>query len=83
MSVCHPPLSFSQLSVGSKAKVVGYHLGSQVLRHKLLSMGLTPGVEFELIRVAPMGCPVQIQVRGYDLSLRKDETALLKIEKVL
>jgi Fe2+ transport system protein FeoA len=82
MSVCHRSLTFSQLSIGAKARVVGYHKGSQGLRHKLLSMGLTPGVEFKLIRVAPMGCPIQIEVRGYDLSLRKDETSLLQIELI-
>ena len=43
-------------------------------------MGLTPGTEFEVTRTAPLGDPVEIRVRGFDLSLRKDEAAILKIE---
>lgn len=74
--------SVSDLTTGCRAKIVGYKPGSPTLRHKLLAMGLTPGVQFEVVRVAPMGCPIQLSVRGYDLSLRRDETALLQIESV-
>jgi ferrous iron transport protein A len=43
-------------------------------------MGLTPGTELRVTRVAPMGDPVEIQVRGFRLSLRKDEAAALQVE---
>jgi ferrous iron transport protein A len=47
---------------------------------RLLEMGLTPGVEFELIGVAPLGDPMEIAIRGYRLSLRKSEAARVTIE---
>jgi ferrous iron transport protein A len=45
-------------------------------------MGLTPGTEFTVIRFAPLGDPVEIQVRGFALSLRKDEATALLVEKI-
>ena len=45
-------------------------------------MGLTPGTEFTVIRVAPLGDPVEIQVRGFHLSLRKQEADTLIIEEI-
>ncbi len=51
-------------------------------KKKLLAMGLTPGTEFTVTRVAPLGDPVEILVRGFKLSLRKDEAAALVIEKL-
>ena len=60
----------------------GYEPGSRGYRRKLLAMGLTPGTGFSVTRVAPMGDPVEIRVRGFKLSLRKDEAAALKVEIV-
>lgn len=45
-------------------------------------MGLTPGIEIGIARVAPMGDPVEIKVRGFSLSLRKEEAAALDVEKL-
>ncbi|TCV78172.1 FeoA-like protein [Methylomonas methanica] len=45
-------------------------------------MGLTPGTEFTITRFAPMGDPVEIKIRGFSLSLRKNEASVLLIEKV-
>jgi len=61
--------------------VVGFGEGGKAYRKKLLSMGLTPGAEFSVTRYAPMGDPVEIQVRGYSLSLRKEEAEALLIER--
>ena len=47
--------------------------GDGALRHHLLDMGLTPGTEITLQKIAPMGDPIQIEVRGYELTLRLDE----------
>lgn len=47
---------------------------------RLLEMGLTPGVEFELLGIAPLGDPIEIEIRGYRLSLRKSEAARVTIE---
>ena len=45
-------------------------------------MGLTPGTEFSVTRLAPLGDPVEINVRGYAVSLRKDEAQLLRVERL-
>lgn len=71
----------TDLKVGSKAKIVSFVKGNKVYRQKLLTMGLTPGTEFTLTRLAPMGDPVEISIRGFALSLRKDEAAMLIIEE--
>lgn len=77
-------LSIQDLKVGDAARVQGFdkaNPGSRAYRQKLLAMGLTPGVEFVVTRVAPMGDPVEIRVRGFSLSLRKDEAAALIVER--
>ena len=69
------------LVIGDTGRVLGFGEGSKAYRKKLLSMGLTPGVEFSVTRYAPMGDPVEIQVRGFSLTLRKDEAAALLVER--
>ncbi len=73
--------NLKDLAVGDTGRVVGFDEGSKAYRRKLLSMGLTPGVEFSVTRYAPMGDPVEIRVRGFSLSLRKDEAAALRVER--
>ncbi len=75
-------LNLGDMSIGEKAKVIGLQKGNKGYRKKLLAMGLTPGTEFSIIRFAPMGDPVEISVRGFALSLRRDEAAALLIERV-
>jgi ferrous iron transport protein A len=70
-----------ELAVGDRGEVVGYESAGRSYRKKLLSMGLTRGARFEVTRVAPMGDPVEIMVRGYRLSLRKAEADSLKVER--
>ena len=72
----------SELSVGETARIVGFAEAGKGYRRKLLTMGLTPGAEIGITRVAPMGDPVEIRVRGSSLSLRKDEAASLSVERV-
>jgi len=75
-------MTLKDLQVGDRAKVTGYHEGGSAYRRKLLSMGLTPGAEFSVTRVAPLGDPVEIRVRGFALTLRRDEAASLGVEKL-
>lgn len=75
-------ISIGQLKVGDRARVCGFGPTGAAYRRKLLAMGLTPGTEFSLTRVAPMGDPVEIRVRGYALTLRKGEAAALTVEKL-
>ena len=64
-----------------KYRLIGYKENKPV-RKKLLAFGLTPGVELEVIRVAPLGDPIEIKVRSYALSLRKTEFDLLNLEEI-
>ena len=74
--------SLGDMAVGETGKVVGFKKGDKNYRQKLLAMGLTPGTQFSVTRYAPMGDPVEILVRGFCLSLRKEEAATLLVEKV-
>jgi len=74
-------LKIRDLDVNSKGIVVGYGKGSKAYLDKILAMGLTKGTEFTVTRVAPLGDPVEIDVRGYNMTLRKAEADLLLIER--
>ncbi len=74
--------SFKNLMIGDQAEVIGYNNSEKAYRRKLLAMGLTRGTVFTLTKVAPLGDPVEIAVRGYRLSMRKDEANILKIRKI-
>lgn len=75
-------MTLKELQVGDRAKVAGFLEGAGAYRRKLLSMGLTPGAEISVTRVAPMGDPVEIRVRGFSLSVRRDEAGALSVEKL-
>ncbi|MEJ2002167.1 MAG: FeoA family protein [Maritimibacter sp.] len=75
-------MKLRELRAGEAGRVVGFDPGSKTYRRKLLAMGLTPGVEFSVIRYAPMGDPVELRVRGSSLSLRKYEAEMVEVEKV-
>lgn len=76
--------SISKLKRGDQARITGFKTTSNLAyRSKLLAMGLIPGTAFTVSRVAPLGDPIEIEVRGYALSLRKSEAAILKIEHIL
>ena len=75
-------IKFGDLKVGERGRVTGFERGDTAHRQKLLSMGLTPGAEFTVMRVAPLGDPVEVRVRGADLSLRSDEASALLIERI-
>lgn len=74
--------TLGDLQIGDRARVVGFSEGGGSYRRKLLAMGLTPGAEISITRVAPMGDPVEIRLRGFALSLRKDEAAAVSVEKL-
>lgn len=65
--------------VGKYAKVVKLH-GEGAIRRRILDMGLTKGVEVYVRKVAPLGDPIEITVRGYELSLRKADAEMIEIE---
>lgn len=75
-------MTMAELKTGELAEIVGYTLGNVAYRAKLLALGLTHGVQIKVINVAPLGDPFEIAVRGYHLSLRKDEVDVIKIRKL-
>ena len=75
-------MTMADLKAGDYAEITGYMLGNAAYRAKLLALGLTHGVQLKLINVAPLGDPFEIAVRGYHLSLRKDEVGVIKVKKI-
>ncbi|HRX82821.1 MAG TPA: ferrous iron transport protein A [Pirellulaceae bacterium] len=71
--------ALAEAQVGQCGRVLQVD-GMDEVAIRLLEMGLTPGVEFELLGIAPLGDPIEIEIRGYRLSLRKSEAARVTIE---
>lgn len=76
------PMLLSEMRTGQKGKILRLNAGEPVYRQRLIAMGLIPGTEFTVSRLAPLGDPVEITVRGFSLSLRKHEASILLIEEV-
>ena len=75
-------MTLAELKEGELAEITGYTLGNAAYRAKLLALGLTHGVQVRIINVAPLGDPFEIAVRGYHLSLRRDEVRVIKVKKI-
>ena len=69
----------SQLSIGESGTVKKVN-GTGALRRRLFDMGITPGAAIYLRKKAPFGDPIEISIRGYELTLRKSEAAQVEIE---
>ena len=74
-------MKLSELNVGDAAEVVGFEAGNAAYRSRLMAMGLTPGTSFRIKRLAPLGDPVEIEVRGFALSLRKSEADAVRVQR--
>ena len=70
----------SDLKIGQRAKVLGIHMDKPDIRRHLLDMGITKGTEILIKKVAPMGDPVDIELRGYELCIRKEEMKNIDVE---
>ena len=68
-----------QAKVGETARVVKLH-GEGAVKRRIMDMGITKGVEVYIRKVAPLGDPVEINVRGYELSLRKADADMIEVE---
>lgn len=66
--------------IGSTVKVVKLH-GEGAVKRRIMDMGITKGVEIYVRKVAPLGDPIEVMVRGYELSLRKADAEMIEIEK--
>ena len=67
------------LKVGESAKVVKLH-GEGAIKRRIMDMGITKGAEISVRKVAPLGDPIELTVRGYELSLRKSDAETIEIE---
>ena len=65
--------------IGETVKVVKLH-GEGAVKRRIMDMGLTKGVEVYVRKVAPLGDPVEVTVRGYELSLRKEDAGMIEVE---
>lgn len=72
---------FAELRKGMKAKVTEVK-GTSENTARLVELGLTPGTEFTVTKIAPLGDPIEINVRGYRLCLRRNESADICLEPV-
>lgn len=68
-----------QAKVGDTVSVVKLH-GEGAVRRRIMDMGITRGVEVHIRKVAPLGDPVEITVRGYELSIRKADADMIEVE---
>ena len=71
--------TLKQAKIGETVKVVKLH-GEGAVKRRIMDMGITKGVEVYIRKVAPLGDPIEVTVRGYELSLRKAEAEMIEIE---
>ena len=71
--------TLKDVKIGACAKIVRLH-GVGAVRRRILDMGLVKGTEVTVCKVAPAGDPIELTVRGYELSIRKDEAATIEVD---
>ena len=71
--------TLGDVKVGESSTTVKLH-GEGALRSHLMDLGLIKGTSFKVVKVAPLGDPVEINVRGYELSIRKEEAAVVEVQ---
>lgn len=73
--------TLKDVPIGSTVKVLKVH-GEGPVRRRIMDMGITKDCEIELIRTAPLGDPIEVTLRGYMLSLRKADAAMIEVAPV-
>ncbi len=68
-----------QVKIGESARVVKLH-GEGAVKRRIMDMGITKGTEVYVRKVAPLGDPIEVTVRGYELSLRKADAEMIEVE---
>ncbi|MDD7085338.1 MAG: ferrous iron transport protein A [Clostridiales bacterium] len=71
--------TLKQVKIGSTVRVVKLH-GEGAVKRRIMDMGITKGAEIFVRKVAPLGDPIEITVRGYELSLRKADAEMIEVE---
>ena len=68
-----------EIKIGKRAKVLKLH-GEGAIKRRIMDMGITKGVEICVRKVAPLGDPIELTVRGYELSIRKEDAEMIEVE---
>ena len=68
-----------EVAIGSTCKVKKFH-GEGAVKRRIMDMGITKGVEIKVQKVAPLGDPMEVTVRGYQLSIRKADAEMVEVE---
>ena len=71
--------TLKQVKIGDTARVVKLH-GEGAVKRRIMDMGITKGTEVYVRKVAPLGDPVEVTVRGYELSLRKADAEMIEVD---
>lgn len=71
--------TLKESKVGETVRVVKLH-GEGAVKRRIMDMGLTKGIEVEIRKVAPLGDPIEVTVRGYELSIRKSDAEMIEVE---
>ena len=71
--------NLKEAKIGETVKVVKLH-GEGAVKRRIMDMGITKGVEVYISKVAPLGDPIEVTVRGYELSLRKADAEMIEVE---
>jgi ferrous iron transport protein A len=75
-------VALGDLQVGDRGRVLGFGRSDRAYRTRLLTMGLVKGSEFKVTRKAPLGDPLEVEVKGYRLTLRRKESRAVEVEKI-
>ena len=71
--------TLKEMPIGSTVKVVKLH-GEGAVKRRIMDMGITKGTEVFVRKVAPLGDPIEVKVRGYELSIRKADAVMIEVE---
>lgn len=75
-------MQLKDMAIGAKGRVKSMTTSTPEYRRRLLMLGVTPGSALEVVRVAPLGDPIEIRVRGCLITVRKDEAEILDIDPI-
>jgi len=73
--------TLKETKVGDTVRVVKLH-GEGAVKRRIMDMGLTKGVDVQIRKVAPLGDPIEVTVRGYELSIRKADAEMIEVDNV-
>lgn len=73
--------TLKELKAGDAVRVVKLH-GEGAVKRRIMDMGVTKGADVRIRRVAPLGDPVEVTVRGYELSIRKADAGMIEVESI-